>query len=59
MMVVTAIEWVPVLKVNEESWLYLMLFPLLACNTYQLLILHKLNEDSQKQRSKIAEKPSK
>ncbi|PWW19336.1 KinB signaling pathway activation protein [Cytobacillus oceanisediminis] len=59
MVVVTAIEWVPVLKVNEESWLYLMLFPLLACNTYQLLILHKLNEDSQKQRSKIAEKPSK
>ncbi|KON85764.1 KinB-signaling pathway activation protein [Sporosarcina globispora] len=59
MVVVTAIEWVPVLRVNEESWLYLMLFPLLVCNTYQLLILHKLNEDSQKQRSKIAKKPSK
>lgn len=59
MVVVTSIEWVPVLRVNEESWLYLMLFPLLACNTYQLLILHKLNEDSQKQRSKIAKKPSK
>ncbi|MBX9971505.1 KinB-signaling pathway activation protein [Cytobacillus firmus] len=59
MVVVTAIEWVPVLRVNEESWLYLMLFPLLVCNTYQLLILHKLNEDSQKQRSNIAKKPSK
>ncbi|EFV74237.1 hypothetical protein HMPREF1013_05608 [Bacillus sp. 2_A_57_CT2] len=59
MVVVTAIEWVPVLRVNEESWLYLMLFPLLICNTYQLLILHKLNEDSQKQRSNLAQKPSK
>ncbi|MBN8203930.1 MULTISPECIES: KinB-signaling pathway activation protein [Bacillaceae] len=59
MVVVTAIEWVPVLRVNEESWLYLMLFPLLVCNTYQLLILHKLNKDSQKQRSNIAQKPSK
>lgn len=59
MVVVTAIEWVPVLRVNEESWLYLMLFPLLACNTYQLLILHKLNEDSQKQRSKLTKRPSK
>ncbi|MBU8773061.1 KinB-signaling pathway activation protein [Cytobacillus oceanisediminis] len=58
MVVVTAIEWVPVLRVNEESWLYLMLFPLLVCNTYQLLILHKLNEDSQKQRSNLAQKPS-
>ncbi|MFD5853990.1 KinB-signaling pathway activation protein [Cytobacillus pseudoceanisediminis] len=59
MVVVTAIEWVPVLRVNEESWLYLMLFPLLVCNTYQLLTLHKLNEDSQKQRSNLAQKPSK
>ncbi|USK50122.1 KinB-signaling pathway activation protein [Bacillus sp. CMF12] len=59
MVVVTAIEWVPVLRVNEESWLYLMLLPLLVCNTYQLLILHKLNEDSQKQRSNLAQKPSK
>lgn len=59
MVVVTAIEWVPVLRVNEESWLYLMLIPLLVCNTYQPLILHKLNEDSQKQRNNIAKKPSK
>jgi KinB signaling pathway activation protein len=59
MVVVTAIEWVPVLRVNEESWLYLMLIPLLVCNTYQLLILHKLNEESQKQRSDLAKKPSK
>jgi KinB signaling pathway activation protein len=42
MTVVTIIEWFPVLRINEESWLYLMLFPLLICNAYQLLILHKL-----------------
>lgn len=46
MIVVTIIEWVPVITVNEDSWLYLMLFPLLICNAYQMLILHKLNERS-------------
>ncbi|MDZ5474678.1 KinB-signaling pathway activation protein [Bacillus sp. 31A1R] len=46
MVVVTTLEWVPVLRVNEESWLYLMLLPLLVCNAYQLLILHKLNQKS-------------
>jgi KinB signaling pathway activation protein len=46
MIVVTTIEWVPVLRVNEPSWIYLMLIPLLVCNTYQLLILHKVNEKS-------------
>jgi KinB signaling pathway activation protein len=43
MFVVTTIEWVPALRANEESWLYLMLIPLLICNAYQLLILHKIN----------------
>jgi KinB signaling pathway activation protein len=42
MVVVTVIEWVPVLRINDRDWLYLMLFPLLVCNAYQLLILHKL-----------------
>ncbi|RAK16781.1 KinB signaling pathway activation protein [Anoxybacillus vitaminiphilus] len=42
MVVVTVIEWFPVLRINEKDWLYLMLFPLLVCNAYQLLILHKL-----------------
>lgn len=59
MVVVTTIEWMPSLRVNEGSWLYLMIFPLLVCNTYQLLILQKLNENSQLQREKIAKKPSK
>ncbi|SDN79038.1 KinB-signaling pathway activation protein [Bacillus sp. OK048] len=56
MIVVTVIEWFPVLRVNEEEWLYLMLFPLLACNAYQLLILHKLNLKSQQERQRIESK---
>ncbi|WP_313802111.1 KinB-signaling pathway activation protein [Cytobacillus sp.] len=59
MVVVTTIEWVPVLRVNEESWVYLMIFPLLVCNAYQLLILQKLNKASQEQRKKIAKRPAK
>lgn len=47
MVVVTTVEWVPVLRVNNESWMYFMLFPLLACNAYQLLILNKLIKRSQ------------
>ncbi|RSK25587.1 KinB-signaling pathway activation protein [Bacillus sp. HMF5848] len=43
MTVVTILEWVPVLRVNESDWLYFMLVPLLVCNAYQLLLLHKLN----------------
>lgn len=58
MVVVTIIEWVPVLRVNEKSWLPLMLIPLLVCNAYQLLILHKLNEKSMIQRQQKV-KPSK
>jgi KinB signaling pathway activation protein len=53
MVVATIIEWVPVLRVNETSWLYLMVFALMACNTYQLLILHKLNVQSEKERQQL------
>lgn len=56
MVVVTVIEWVPVLRVNEHSWLYLMLFPLLACNAYQLLVLHKLNQKSLEERQALRKK---
>ena len=62
MVVVTTIEWMPALRVNEESWLYLMIYPLVICNAYQLLILQKLNENSIEQRklkqAKVANKPS-
>ena len=56
MIVVTVIEWFPVLRVNEQSWVYLMLVALIACNAYQLLILHKLNMQSQQERQRIESK---
>jgi KinB signaling pathway activation protein len=46
----TVVEWVPVLRVNNQSWLLLMGITLLACNAYQILILHKLNAQSERQR---------
>ncbi|AZV40900.1 KinB-signaling pathway activation protein [Peribacillus asahii] len=49
MVVATIIEWTPVLKGNDEAWLYFMLFPLLFCNAYQLLILNKLINLSQQE----------
>lgn len=50
MVVVTIVEWVPVLRTNSQNWLFLMMFALMACNAYQLLILHKLNTQSEKAR---------
>ncbi|MGG3561277.1 KinB-signaling pathway activation protein [Neobacillus rhizosphaerae] len=58
MIVVTLVEWVPVLRVNERSWLYLMMFALMACNAYQLLILHKLNTQSAQERQNRAQTAS-
>lgn len=49
MVVVTVIEWIPVLNTNDEGWLYFMLFPLLVCNAYQLMILSTLINRSQKE----------
>lgn len=42
MIVITTIEWVPGLQVQGVEYAWLMIFPLLLCNTYQLLSLHKL-----------------
>ena len=58
MTVVTIIEWVPALRPNDPNWVYLMLITLLICNTYQLLILHSLNERSNKERKSKMEKPA-
>lgn len=49
MVVATILEWTPVLRGNDEAWLYYMLIPLLACNTYQLLILNNFINQSQKE----------
>lgn len=42
MVVMTAIEWIPGLRTGEVDYAALMIITLLACNTYQLLILHRL-----------------
>ncbi|KGX84376.1 KinB-signaling pathway activation protein [Pontibacillus litoralis] len=47
MIVVTAIEWVPAINVSDVDYTLLMIFPLFACNAYQLLLLHKLNSPQQ------------
>lgn len=43
MVVITAVEWVPGLRTGEIDYALLMILTLLACNTYQLLILHRLS----------------
>lgn len=43
--VVTTVEWVPALTVNDPKWLWIYFTPLLVGNTYQLLILHRLIGD--------------
>ncbi|MFD2761947.1 KinB-signaling pathway activation protein [Lentibacillus juripiscarius] len=42
MVVITSVEWVPGLRTSGTDYAWLMIIPLLVCNTYQLLILHKL-----------------
>jgi KinB signaling pathway activation protein len=54
MIVATLVEWVPALRVKESSLFYPMMFTLLACNAYQLIILHKLNLRSEQERQKRA-----
>ncbi|GAA0503802.1 KinB signaling pathway activation protein KbaA [Salinibacillus aidingensis] len=47
MVVVTVIEWVPVLRTNQVDWMWLMIVPLLVCNTYQLMQLHRLTRPNE------------
>lgn len=56
MVVVTIVEWLPVLQVNFEAWIYLMIFPLMACNAYQVLMLPKYNRLSAEERARRAPK---
>ncbi|WP_442857131.1 KinB-signaling pathway activation protein [Bacillus sp. FJAT-45037] len=47
--VVTTIEWVPALTVNDPKWLWMYFAPLIAANTWQLLILHRLTNQPNKE----------
>lgn len=42
MVVMTSVEWVPALRTDGTAYAWLMIAALLACNTYQILILHRL-----------------
>jgi KinB signaling pathway activation protein len=44
MIVITTVEWVPGLQVEGTDYAWLMIIPLLACNTYQLLTLHRITK---------------
>ncbi|MEW9502754.1 KinB-signaling pathway activation protein [Jeotgalibacillus marinus] len=51
MVVVTTLEWLPVLRSNETYWLITIMFTLLATNAYQILSLPRYNKRSQKERT--------
>lgn len=60
MVVMTAIEWVPGLQASGTDYAWLMITALLACNTYQLLILHHLTKtDDSSEKQNVQAKSSK
>ena len=62
MIVVSTLEWLPVLMVradNVDSWVTLLLFPILAVNAFQLLALPKYNAQSEVDRLKLEERRKK
>lgn len=42
MFVITTLEWIPALKIDNLRSLIFMLIPLFVCNTWQLMQLHRL-----------------
>ncbi|MFD1021244.1 KinB-signaling pathway activation protein [Thalassobacillus hwangdonensis] len=59
MVVVTAVEWVPALQADGLDYVWLMIIPLLTCNAYQLLLLHRLTGTPEKSVNEPAEQPPK
>lgn len=56
MIVITTIEWLPALMVRNgevDTWVTIMLFPLVAVNAYQLLALPKYNRKSDEDKVKL------
>ncbi|KGX90351.1 KinB-signaling pathway activation protein [Pontibacillus halophilus JSM 076056 = DSM 19796] len=51
MFTITTVEWVPALRADDGDWLWLMLIPLLVCNTYQLIRLHRINQEVKEEQS--------
>ena len=42
LIVITTIEWTPALIANGEDYIWLMLAPLLICNTYLIIGSHRI-----------------
>lgn len=51
MIVMTTVELIPFLKVEDTTWLYTTIFPLILCNAFQLLMMPKYNEASKRERA--------
>ncbi|GGB13241.1 hypothetical protein ERX37_05515 [Macrococcus hajekii] len=51
MIVMTTVELIPFLKVEDTTWLYCTIFPLLLCNAFQLLMMPKYNAASKEERA--------
>lgn len=52
MVVMTSVEWVPALRTEGTDYAWLMIIALLACNTYQVLVLHRLTGSGNSQDGK-------
>lgn len=62
MIVITTLEWLPALMVrsgNIDEWVTILLYPLLAVNAYQLLVLPKYNAKSDVDKEKLDERRQK
>lgn len=59
MIVITTLEWLPALMVrsgNIDTWVTILLFPLLAVNAYQILALPKYNRQSDEDQARLDER---
>lgn len=59
MIVITSLEWIIALmgrQENIDTYVALLLFPLVAVNAYQLLALPKYNAKSDEDRKKLEER---
>lgn len=62
MVVVTTLEWIIALmgrQGNIDTYVVLLLFPLVAVNSYQILALPKYNQKSEEDRKKLEERKNK
>lgn len=56
MIVITTLEWLPALMVRNgevDTWVTIMLFPLISVNAYQLLALPKYNRKSDEDKANL------